>query len=307
MNGGQDVLFSLIVPTLGRREEVARLLASIEAQSCRDYEVIIVDQNPGDLLDEICRDFTRRMPLMHLKTEAKGAARARNHGLGFAKGTIINFPDDDCELTPGLLERVAIRLREESALDGLFGRAIDPVSGESSGTKFDTASQWVTPWNLYRTSVEFTMFLRRPLFDAVGLLDENLGVGTFYGAEEGADFVLRALYLKKRLFYDATLLFYHPWKVRRYDEAERARAYNYGKGFGRLAVKHVRLYRRPGAALRFLNFQARAAVAVALYLCTGKPERCRFYLKAIQGRLVGAFRSWNEFRHAAGAPAHGGR
>src|SRR5687768_2332931 len=102
MTGEYRVLFSLIVPTLNRREEVQRLLASIEAQSSRNFEVIIVDQNLNDLLDAVCRDFASRMPLKHLKVESRGAARARNHGLGVAKGAIINFPDDDCEFTPGL-------------------------------------------------------------------------------------------------------------------------------------------------------------------------------------------------------------
>ena len=298
MNGGKHVLFSLIIPTLNRREEVARLLVSIEAQTCRDFEIIIVDQNAGDLLDEICRDFARRMPLMHLKTASKGAARARNLGLGFAKGSLINFPDDDCELTPDLLARVAARFGESPELDGLFARAIDPESGESSVTKFVAQSQRVTATNLYGTTVEFTMFVRRSIFEDVGLLDENLGVGTFFGAEEGADFVLRALYMKKRLHYDPLLLMYHPRKVAHYDAKERARAYSYGRGFGRLSVKHLLLFRRPGAAIRFLSFQTRSAVAFILYLCLLKPARSRYYFNVILGRLVGAFDSWRELWNA---------
>jgi glycosyltransferase involved in cell wall biosynthesis len=301
MSAGGAVQFSLIVPTLNRREEVRRLLVSIESQSHQDFEVIIVDQNADDLLGDICRDFARRMPVLHLKVEAKGAARARNHGLGFSKGAIINFPDDDCEFTPDLLARVADILRDSPDTDAVFGRAVDPETRESSVTKFATGSQWVTAANLYHTTVEFTMFARRPLFDTVGLLDENLGVGTFFGAEEGADFVLRALYLKKRLHYDPTLLLYHIQKVARYDAKEQDRAYNYGKGFGRLSVKHLRLYRQPGAALRFLKFQARAAIAALLSLVLFQSERRRYYVRLFQGRMTGVFRSWGEFRRGANA------
>ena len=295
------MLFSLIVPTLGRRKEVRRLLASLEAQTCRDFEVIVVDQNPDDLLDAVCREFAGRLPLQHLKVESRGAARARNRGLGLATGAIINFPDDDCEFTPELLARVAAGFAESRELDALFARAIDPVSGESSGTRFDPRSQPVTAGNLYQTTIEFTMFARRSLFDEVGLLDEKLGVGTYFGAEEGADFVLRALYLRKRLVYDATLLIYHAQKTLHYDAKEQARAYNYGKGFGRLSVKHLRLYRQPGAARRFLRFQARTTIGALLALCLGQPQRCRYYLKSLQGRFVGVFRSWSEFRAAAGS------
>lgn len=300
MNGSKDMLFSLIVPTLNRREEVGRLLASIEAQTCRDFEVIIVDQNPGDLLDAVCREFAGRLPLRHLKVEKPGAARARNHGLQSAQGSIINFPDDDCEFTPDLLLQVADRFREGADLDAFFVRAIDPVSREDSVIKSAAGSQWVNCGNIYRTTCEATMFARRNVFEDVGLMDEGLGVGTAFGAEEGADFVLRALYMKKRLYYDPVLLMYHPQKVAQYGAKEWARAYNYGKGFGRLSVKHLLLFRRPGAVFRFLYFQTRSTVAFLLYLCLLKPERSRYYFNFILGRLAGAFHSWREFWNAGG-------
>ncbi len=298
MTGTHGVLFSLIVPTLNRREDVRRLLASIEAQGCQDFEVIIVDQNPNALLDDVCRDFAQRMPLLHLRTESKGAAHARNHGLGFAKGAIINFPDDDCEFTPELLARVAAQFDVKAALDALFGRTVDPVTGESSVAKFDSRSQWVTRANVYHTTVEATMFARRGLFDDVGLQDESLGVGTFFGAEEGADFVLRALYKQKRLFYDPSFIMHHPQKVARYDAGEMRRALSYGRGFGRMSVKHVLLYRQRSAAIRFLKFQFRAAAGVVLCLVRLQPRRSWYYVTLIRGRLSGVVRSWQEFRKA---------
>lgn len=301
MNRDEPVLFGLIVPTLNRRDEVERLLVSLAAQTCRDFEVIIVDQNTDDLLGDICRRFAARLPLRHVRKESKGAACARNHGLGFTSGTIINFPDDDCEFTPDLLARVASRFRESPDLDGLFARAIDPVSGESSVTKFDTRSQWVTPGNLYGTTVEFTMFLRRRVFDDVGMLDESLGPGTCYGAEEGADFVLRALYRHQRLFYDPSLLVHHAQKVARYDAAELKRAASYGRGFGRLSAKHFLVLRQRSAAVRFVKFQFRAMVAVLLFLLRLQPRRSRYYLTLIRGRMAGALKSWREFRKARDA------
>ena len=72
MSDGKGVLFSLIVPTLNRREDVERLLASIEAQTCRDFEVIIIDQNPNDLIEDVCRDYARRIPLQRLKLDPNG-------------------------------------------------------------------------------------------------------------------------------------------------------------------------------------------------------------------------------------------
>lgn len=295
--------FSLIVPTMKRLDDVRRLLVSIQQNLPASLEVIIVDQNEDSLLDAVCAEFSSVFPLRHEKIKPAGAARARNHGLQFARGEIINFPDDDCELTPDLLARVSERFAAAAGLDMLFGKAVDRESLRRSVTRFSDTAQPVTASNLFSTTVEFTMFLRRGVFDEIGLLDDRLGVGTYFGAEEGSDFVLRALYAGKRLEYDPSLLFYHAQKVGRYDAAEFRRAFSYGRGFGRLTMKHLLRYKRPGALLRFVHFQARAAAAVLLFAARGDFPRSRYYLNVVLGRITGVLHSAGEFLRPGGAPA----
>ncbi|MBI5686444.1 MAG: glycosyltransferase family 2 protein [Verrucomicrobia bacterium] len=285
-----------MIPTLKRLEEVRRLLVSLRENTCQDFEVVIVDQNRSDLLDGLCREFSASFPLTHLKPDLTGAARARNHGFRFAKGEIINFPDDDCVFTPGLLEEVSRRFAADPGVDAICGRAVDPVSKQSALLRFLDHNARVGEGNVYQTTIEFTMFMKRSVLTDVGPLDEELGVGTYYGSEEGADFVLRALYQGKRFDYDPALLIYHAHKIGRYDADECQKAFSYGRGFGRMSVKHVLLYRKPSALFRFLNFQARALCAVVLYACLLKPERSRYYWQRIMGRLVGACQSYKEFR-----------
>jgi hypothetical protein len=101
--------------------------------------------------------------------------------------------------------------------------------------------------------------------------------------------------MKKQLHYDPALLFYHAQKVGRYDTKEFARAFSYGRGFGRLTVKHLLKLRQISALIRFLNFQARACAAVLIFAAQFKFSKSRYYLQTILGRIVGVFRSLPEF------------
>ncbi|MCX6840135.1 MAG: glycosyltransferase family A protein [Verrucomicrobia bacterium] len=200
--------FSLIVPTLNRLDDMRRLFVSIQQGTLQDLEVIVIDQNDGPLLDALCAEFKTVFPLRHEKIKPAGVAHARNHGFQFATGEILNFPDDDCELTPDLLQQVSDRFAAKADLDMLFGRAVDRETLTRSVTRFSEQAQPVTAGNVFSTTVEFTMFLKRQVWLDVGGLDEKLGVGTYFGAEEGSDFVLRALYMKK-LFMKITLKGYY--------------------------------------------------------------------------------------------------
>ena len=76
--------FSLIIPTLNRRKELEKLLLSIKNSTYKDYEVIIVDQNPRGYLDSIVNKFEKQFQdFIHLNVKFKGAARARNYGVKY--------------------------------------------------------------------------------------------------------------------------------------------------------------------------------------------------------------------------------
>ena len=178
--------FSLIVPTLGRVDPLERLLASVNAQSHRDFDVAVVDQNPDDRLAPLLERYAGQFTLRRF-TSDRGARGPRNAGLLHSTGDVVAFPDDDCWYPPDLLERVAARLAAEPGLDGITGRpAGDPY--------WDAAAGPINPFNVWKRGIEFTLFLRRRLVDRVGILDKALGPGsgTPFWAAEGSDYLLRA-------------------------------------------------------------------------------------------------------------------
>ncbi len=70
--------FDLVVATLGRVDELGRLLDSLEAQTYRSFRVLVVDQNPDRRLETVLSG--RRLELVRVTSET-GLARARNVAL----------------------------------------------------------------------------------------------------------------------------------------------------------------------------------------------------------------------------------
>jgi GT2 family glycosyltransferase len=74
---------SVVVPTRGRPQELARCRAALEAQSI-PVEMVVVED-----------------------VEARGPAWARNEGVRRAEGDVVCFTDDDCEPAAGWVEALA--------------------------------------------------------------------------------------------------------------------------------------------------------------------------------------------------------
>lgn len=229
--------FSLILATVGRTEEPARFLQHLDLQTYRHFELIVVDQNPGAILDPLIRQYQDRFPLLHLRSEC-GLSRARNAGLQHASGDMVAFPDDDGWYPADLLQRVASFFQWNPSIDGVTGRCVDGSGGDSS--RFDRRSGWINRFNVWTRSNSHTIFLRREVSQLVGPFDERLGVGakTPYGSGEETDYLLRALAQRRRLFYDSSLLVYHPQLIRLMDSRECARGRAYARGTGHVLRRH---------------------------------------------------------------------
>src|ERR1700754_3487501 len=90
---GEYPLFSLIVCTVDRSDQLERLFASLKVQRYTDFEVILVDQNLDDRLAGLVEGYSPSFTIRHIRSE-RGISRARNNGMAIATGSYICFPDD---------------------------------------------------------------------------------------------------------------------------------------------------------------------------------------------------------------------
>ena len=273
--------FSLILGTIDRTDELGECLASLAAQTHKDFELIVVDQNKDERLVPVLAPYEVVFPILHLRTDKKGLSRAKNLGLRHASYEIIGFPDDNCQYPPDLLARVAKFFAETPEAAGLCGKSVDE-RGEDSNLRFDTKPGPVDRYNVWRRAMAYNIFVRTASTRGVWF-DERLGpgAGTKWGAADETDFVLRLLERGVLIHYDPTLLAIHPQPVTEFDEAAFNRAYSYGCGMG-----HVLRQRRYPLA-----FKARALLHplknALLSFARGNPSEAKYRFSAFKGRVNG--------------------
>jgi glycosyltransferase involved in cell wall biosynthesis len=179
-------VFSVIVPTHNRAAIVGRALASIAAQTFRDYEIIVVDDGSKDSTPEYLE--TMRGPRCQVirNERSLGVSAARNRGIAVATGQWIAFLDDDDELRPEALAALYDRLTTWPNLDFLWGgRLVHEI---------DSAGRYIAlredDWNGVPSTVSGSSFLdlvlriatnsaftiRRTVLQALGGFDEQLRV-----------------------------------------------------------------------------------------------------------------------------------
>lgn len=276
----QAPALSLLCCTVGRGERLARLLASLAAQTRTDFELVLVDQNEPGALDPVLAPWRERLAIVHLRS-ARGLSRARNVGLSAVRAPVVAFPDDDCWWPADLAARL-VALFEAFPETGLFtGRTQDAAGRDSLGL-FMSADAAIDRANVWRAGNSNSLFVRSETARAIGGFDETLGVGaeTPFKSGEETDFVLRALASGAAGFYRRDLIVHH-------DQAPVAgaegiaRAEGYARGFGRVLRLHG--YGPPYVALRIARPLARALLA----LPAGDLATARYKARWAVGTLSG--------------------
>ena len=100
-------LVSIITPVFNCEKYIAETIKSVQDQSYKEWELILIDDcstdNSPDIIKSIARNDSR---IVYLKQPINGgAAVARNAGLNFAKGQYIAYLDSDDLWKPEKLEK----------------------------------------------------------------------------------------------------------------------------------------------------------------------------------------------------------
>ncbi len=272
-----------MVSTVGRRHELARLLASIEREVAAGValELIVVDQSGGLEVMELLASAHVRFPI-RCATSALGVSRGRNAGLDMAVGAFVMFPDDDAWFPGSALVQAVAHLDAHPDHDG-FSMQLRTGEGDPSMLRWAPTARLVTLRNHHRTSIGSTMLFRVGVARGVGGFDVTIGPGSdgWFGSCEDADFLLRVIEGGALIWYEPSVVVHH--RDSRGDtglQAER-KALSYGCGQGWL----WRTRRFPWWLVALLL--ARRLVAGLLLAVRGRGDVARVQLAWMRGALNG--------------------
>ena len=105
--------YSILIPVYNRPDEVDELLASLEAQTVRDFEVVVVDDGSSVPCRAVADKHAANLRLRYFFKPNSGPGQTRNFAAQRAEGDYLLILDSDCILPPGYLEAIGSELRRE--------------------------------------------------------------------------------------------------------------------------------------------------------------------------------------------------
>ena len=107
--GNREPRISVIVPVYNVEAYLEQCINSIQNQTLREIEIILVDDGSLDNCPQICDKYAESDERIHvIHQNNKGVSAARNTGLRLARGEYIAFVDSDDQVAP---EYLAILLK----------------------------------------------------------------------------------------------------------------------------------------------------------------------------------------------------
>ena len=130
----QSPRISVIVPVYNVAAWLPRCVDSILAQTCKNMEILLVDDGSSDASGRICDAYAEKDPRIRVvHKENGGLSSARNAGLDMASGEYLGFVDSDDWIEPGMYAEMLGLMEKYDAQLVCAGRCdVDGGTGEKA-------------------------------------------------------------------------------------------------------------------------------------------------------------------------------
>lgn len=184
-------MITIFTPTYNRAYRLPNLYKSLQEQTCKDFEWLVVDDGSTDNTSELFEKWQTEdnsFPIRYFKQPNGGKHRAINHGVKEAKGEYFFIVDSDDVLTNDAVEQITRLVPEANAspeICGMCFRCKNIRTDEIIGSPFPndgmlaSSLEWVYKYKIDgdKSEVVNTAILRRypfPEFEGENFVPEAL-------------------------------------------------------------------------------------------------------------------------------------
>lgn len=108
------MFYSIIIPLYNRPDEIKELLESLQLQTYKNFEVIVVEDGSSVKSEDIVNSFCGKLNVRYYYKEPNsGQGFTRNYGFKLAHGNYFVIFDSDCIIPPDYLANVETRLQND--------------------------------------------------------------------------------------------------------------------------------------------------------------------------------------------------
>jgi glycosyltransferase involved in cell wall biosynthesis len=174
-----EKMVSIIIPVFNAATHIHDTLTSIQSQTFQNWECICIDDGSTDQSNDIASGIALADSRFRIYQRPahlpKGGNSCRNYGFELAEGEYIQWFDADDLMRPGMIERKAVRLSANPALDFVVSKVAELVDDQLIYCEYQMDSSnrledflayriyFLTPGPMFRRT-----FLRgRPLFSTL--------------------------------------------------------------------------------------------------------------------------------------------
>lgn len=205
-------MVSVVIATYNEQKNIGRLLKSLEKQSLKKIEIIVVDNNSQDKTRDIAKKFTSLV--FNIGPERSSQ---RNFGIKKAKYNYILFLDADMEVDKNLLKE-CVRTIQKTNASGIF------IEEQSRGKSFLSKIKALEKQIYKNTQLEAARFFKKSDLIKVGGFDERLIAGEDWDLSQR---IKKIGFLKKKgggiyhweensLFSDLKKKYYYARNIQKY-------------------------------------------------------------------------------------------
>jgi len=170
-------LVSIVTPSYNQGRFIEATIQSVLAQDYPNLEYLVVDGGSTDETLDVLRRYEGR--IKWVSEPDGGQSEAINKGFRLTRGEIVAWLNSDDTYLAGAVSKAVAHLRAHPEVAMVYGEGYLMDEGGNVTRRFPSTE----PFNLWRLVyfsdyiLQQTVFWRRSVFDAVGMLDESLHYG----------------------------------------------------------------------------------------------------------------------------------